>query len=262
MTTTSPLLSFGIFALFMSGFVFYLYLIIKRATRKSKSVLMTPEMKAALNTEVTLTSEEQKTMRRGLIAAGVLIGIILLGFIATTGWEYYRFVMTGEKVTATIINKSSHRSSGKRHRTTYTYTLQATVNDVVVKDSYSAGSSGGYAVGDVITAYATNESSPELAIAGVEDRDPLFEIFYVLGLGGVSFLAVRQWKKIRSGKMRLANLPLKYRNERLRMLRVGTSVSVPTRVQISAPRATTASGLPTYTIGPGNEGNDGSNYKV
>lgn len=262
MTMNSQLLSFGIFALFMSGFVFYMYLIIKRATRKSKAVPMTPEMKAALNMEVALTPEEQGSMRKGLVMASALVGIILLGLITITGWQYYRFVVTGEKVTATIINKSSHRSSGKRHRTTYTYTLQATVNNVVVKDSYSAGSSGGYAVGDVITAYATNESSPQLAIAGVEDRDPVFEIFYVLGLGGFSFLAVRQWKKIRSGKMRLANLPLRYRKERLRSMQIGTSVPGLTSVQTSVPRPTTSSGLPTYTIGPGNEGNDGSNYKV
>lgn len=265
MTTTEPLLVFGIFALFAAGFCFYFYLILKRVTRKSRGSSMTPEMKAMLNTEVMLTPEEKKSMRRGLVGAGVLVGSILLGLITITGMNYWRFAMTGEEVTASITNKSSHRSSGRRHRTTYTYTLRATVNDVVVKDSYNAGSSSGYQVGDTVRAYATNEASPELAIAAIEDRDPFFEILYVAGLVGFIFFAFRQHSRIRSGKMRLANLPVKFRRERLRAMQSDLPTAGATHDSASAtsiPRPTTSSGLPTYTIGPGNEGNDGSNYKV
>ena len=266
MTTSSSLLTFGIFALFAAGFCFYFYLILKGITRKSKaSTSITPEMKAMLNTEVVLTPEEKKSMRRALVAAGVLVSVILTGLITITGMNYWKFAITGEEVTASITQKSSHRSSGRRNRTTYTYTLQATVNGTVVKDSYRAGNSSGYKVGDMVRAYATNEASPELAIAAIEDRDPFFEVLYLIGLGAFGYFAFRQWGKIRSGKMYLRNIPAKFRKERLRVMQstLSTTGCAPSHTGPEAmPRPTTSSGLPTYTIGPGNEGNDGSNYKV
>lgn len=258
MTTSSPLLSFGIFSLFAAGFFFYLYLIIKRATRKIRVQTITPEMKAMLNTEVLLTPEEQKSMFKNLVVVGVLGCALFGGMITAIGMNYWRFVMKGEEVSATITNKTSHRSSGRHSHTSYTYTLQATVNDIVVQDSYGAGSSGSYKVGDTVRAYATHDVAPELAIAAIEDRDPFFEALLLAGLAGLLFLAVSQRSKIRSGKMRLANLPEKFRKARLQAMQgvsLGSSVT-------PLPRPTTPSGLPTYTIGPGNEGNDGSNYKV
>lgn len=264
MTTSNPLLVFGIFALFAAGFCFYFYLILKRVTRKTRTVAVTPEMKAMLNTEVSLTPEEQKSMRRRLVTAGLLIGVILFGLITVTGLNYWRFAITGEEVTASITNKSSHRSSGRRNRTTYTYTLQATVNGIVVKDSYRAGSSSGYDVGDTVSAYATNEAPPQLAIAAIEDRDPFLEVLYFAGLGGFFFVGWRQWRSIRSGKMKLGNIPVKFRKERLWAMQSVSSMSGVTSdvTATSMPKSTTSSGLPAYTIGPGNEGNDGSNYKV
>lgn len=266
MTTSISLLSFGVFALFAAGFCFYFYLLLRRITRKSKaSTSITPEMRAMLNTEVVLTSEEKKSMRRGLVGAGVLVGVILSGLITVTGIDYWRFAITGEEVTATITQKSSHRSSGRRNRTTYTYMLQARVNGVVVRDSYRAGSTSGYNVGDAVRAYATNDSSPELAIAAIEDRDPALEVLYLVGLGAFGFFAFRQWGKIRSGKMYLRNIPVKFRKERIRVMQSAASTAdaaTAYAASASMPRPTTASGLPTYTIGPGNEGNDGSGYKV
>lgn len=266
MTIGSPLLSFGIFALFAAGFCFYFYLILSRITRKSKdSTSITPAMKAMLNTEVTLTPEEQGSMRRRLAMASALVGAILFGLITVTGMDYWRFAMTGQEVEATITNKTSHKSSGRRSHTTYTYTLQATVGDAVVKDSYGAGSSSGYKVGDTVRAYATNEASPELAIAKIEDRDPFLEVFYFACLIGFLFFALHQRKRIRSGKMRLANLPVKFRKERIRAMQFSAQtadVAISHTAPKSMHRPITESGLPTYTIGSGSEGNDGSNYKV
>ena len=265
MTSLSSLLSFAIFALFAAGFFFYLYLVIKRATRKSRVASITPEMQAMLNTEVVLTPEEQKSMGRSLAVSGVLVGAVLLGLVVITGFNYYRFVMTGQEVSASIVNKTSHRSSGRHSHTSYTYTLQAIINGTVVNDSYSAGSSGGYKVGDTVRAYATKEAPPQLAIAATEDRDPFLEVLYLACLGGFIFLVVRQRIRIRSGKMRLAMLPEKFRKDRLRAMRASVpiaGVTADATLVTPMPRPTTPSGLPTYTIGPGKEGNDGSNYKV
>lgn len=266
MTSSSDLLSFGIFALFAAGFCFYFYLLLRRVTRKSRvSNVITPEMRAMLKTEVFLTPEERKAMNKNLVVASVMLGGILLGLFTITAVDYWRFALTGEEVTASITNKSSHRSSGRSHRTVYTYTLQATVNGVVVKDSYGAGSSSGYKVGDTVRAYATNGASPELAIASIEDQDPFFGIIYFVGLGAFLIFAFRQRGRIRAGKMRLENLPEKFRKDRLLVMQSASStvaVSASSSFVPVTPQSTTSSGLPMYTIGPGNEGNDGSNYKV
>lgn len=210
--------------------------------------------KQQMNTEVVLTDDEKRAMKKNMWKIGIIVGIILLFIIGVTGWNYWRFAVKGESVQATITNVSKHRSSGKSRRTTYTYTLSATVDGVVVKDSYGAGSSGAYKVGDVVETYAdTSGVRTDLAIASVVDRSPFSAGTIVLIAAAVIGSALyAQGKNMKAGKARIANLPSRFREARIASLpraeTSSTAQSIPT-----APVATTPDGLPMYTIGGSRE---------
>lgn len=207
-----------------------------------------------LNTEVVLTMEEKQAMKKRMWWGGAIAGGIILLLIGIAAWDYWRFAVNGEPVQATITNVSKHRSSGRRHRTTYTYTLRANVDGVVVSDSYSAGSYGGYTVGETIGAYAnTSGTHTDLALANVVRAEPLTAggmavvVAVIVGAG-----LFGQEKCIRTGRARIANLPARFRTARIANLPAipgsPTSSSVP-----PAPAPTTPDGLPMYTIGGSRE---------
>lgn len=203
-----------------------------------------------LNTEVLLTEEEKRAMTKNMWKMTIIVGIILSLLIGITAWEYWRFAVNGELVQATITNVSKHRSSGRHHRTTYTYTLKADVDGVVVSDSYSAGSSGGYTVGEVVDAYADTSGVPvDLAIADVVRGAPLRTAgISIFVLGVVGAILVGQRRNIRVGRARIGNLPAPFRAARIASLPKASES--PVSLPISPPPApTTPDGLPMYTIG-------------
>ncbi|MEK7632360.1 MAG: hypothetical protein AAB473_01050 [Patescibacteria group bacterium] len=203
-----------------------------------------------LNTEVLLTEEEKQAMKKRMWRVGAIAGGIILLLISIAAWDYWRFVVSGESVQATITSVSKHRSSGRRHRTTYTYTLRADMDGVVVSDLYSAGSYGSYTVGETIDAYAnTFGTHTDLAIANIVRAEPLTA-------GGMAAVAVvivgvglfGQEKCIRTGRARIANLPARFRTARLAGLPTASGSSTTSSVS-ATPALTTPDGLPMYNIG-------------
>lgn len=210
--------------------------------------------KQQLNTEVFLTEDEKRAMKRGNWKAGIIVGVILSLVAGITAWDYWRFAVRGEPVQATITNVSKYRSSGRHHRTTYTYTLNADVDGELVTDLYSAGSSGGYTVGEVVDAYAdTSGAHTDLAIANVVKTSPFTTgglVFIVGVLVGSAVYA--QGKRIRSGRAKIANLPVRFRMARIANL--PTDPGSPTVSSVpSAATKTNSDGLPMYTIGGNRE---------
>lgn len=201
-----------------------------------------------LNTEVVLTEDEKRAMKKGNWKAGIIVGVILSLIVSITAWNYWRFVVKGEPVQATITSVSKHRSSGRHHRTTYTYTLKADVDGATVTDSYSAGSSGGYTVGEVVDAYAdTSGAHTDLAIASVVKASPFTTGGLALVVGfAVGSAIYAQGKRIQSGRAKIANLPARFRTARIANLPAISSVP-------PLPAPTTPDGLPMYTIGGSRE---------
>lgn len=246
---------------FMFGFViFFFFAIYKVVHAISRRIPMnasvSPLNKAQLDTIVLLTPTEQTTMRRKAWIASILILLLFGAVIVGTSWNYYRFVLTGQKVQATILSITKHRSGGRHQRTTYRYTLQAEVRGAIVTDTYSAGSSSSYNVGDRILVYATTDSSPELAIAKNEEMDPLWVVGSILLLVLINASLARTRKKITTGSMRIRDLSRAMRRRKLQEIQGTVS-------QASVPATTIPGGLPTYTIGGVNapKANDGSDYK-
>lgn len=225
-----------------------------RAMRKGKKKKMamkalTPEQEALKKSTVTLTPEEQKGMKKTLMILLAVVTIVIGLVTFALAFDYWRFAVRGESVSATVMSVSNHRSSGRRSKTTYTYTLKATVDGKNVTDSYAAGSNGSYKIGSTVDAYATQSDSStqrvDLAIKDVIDRSPLWEVLALSVLGLISFISFRRWKRIQSGSMKFSELLKQFQNRRLRALESDTA-TMPSQVS-----STTPNGLPVYTIGGG-----------
>ncbi len=222
------------------------------------------EFQAQMNTEVILTDEEKRAMQKGIWRGVIIFSVIFSLIVGFTAWDYWRFAIDGTQTQATVTKISKHRSSGKSHRTTYTFTLTANVNGETITDSYSSGSGGGFAVGDVVDAYAAkNGMYTDLAIADDVHREPFSTGIPVVLVGiGLGSALYAQRRRIQAGKAKIANLPKRLRAARIATLKAGPASDNPAEIVPEAP-ATTADGLPVYTIGGAGsvKPNDGSDYK-
>lgn len=267
--TIAILALFAFMAGFAIFFFFVVYKVVSFASRRGSPVtsVRTPLTKEQLNTVIRLTPQEQTSMRRGVWAATVITVVIFGFFSAEKAWEYYRFVLVGERVQATVIEIQKHRSSGRHHRTTYQYTLEAVVDGVVVTDTYSVGSISTHDEGDVVEAYASSDGA--LAVAGYEQMDPVWISGFLALLIGIQVALAKQRARIALGEMKVANLPKEMRRRKLQELgMLGDSMGMAGSDLV--PSQTTSDGKPAYSIGGSRlpspstsrvEGDDGSNYR-
>ncbi len=257
-------IAFGVSILFIIAFFRFMYTLLQNMRKsddaRAASIMQKPT-KEELDTVITLTPDEQRSMMRSATAA-VMIGVLLCStLMIVMSVRYWQYVVEGERISATVTNISTSRSGTKRRRTKYTYTLQATVDGNVVRDTYSAGSYHSAKVRDVIDVYATSETPPQLAIAAVEDRDPFLVLLLAVLLGFLVFVMKKQRAVIATGRMKLRQFSEKTRYKKLKELRAGAQHS-------SAPmeRSTTSDGKPMYTLNnestESNIGNDGRDYRV
>jgi len=193
-----------------------------------------------LNTVVDLVDEEKRAIKKRMWMIGVVTIVMFFLVVRFVSLNYWRFVVTGVPVQATITNVVKHRSSGRRSHTSYTYTLHADVRGALVTDTYDAGSSGEYRVGEVVDAYAdVSGTHVNLAIANVEKTSPLFSAGIIgIFLLAIGFILSRDRKNIRTGKAKILELPSRFRSARLTNL-----------LPASAPTQNASNTLPTYTIG-------------
>lgn len=248
----------GILALFafMAGFATFFFFIIYKMVKafggkmEGKSSSFTQQWtKEQLDTVVTLTDDDKRSMNRtamiGLVIATLICGV---GFTSVSA-TYWKYVVQGEKISATVTDVESYRSGGKRKRK-YLYTLEATVNGTVVRDTYRAGSYRSADVGDVIDVYFVDDTDPELAIAAVEERGPFWLLFFVVFYGVILFAMRKQRKDVASGRMKIGRLPKAMRRKKF--------------MELEKPK--TSEGKPMYSIGGSEQSrprsNDGSDYRV
>jgi len=209
--------------------------------------------KEQMNTVVQLTPDEQKRWQQNLLTGFILFTLFFAVFVGFSGLSYWKFVVQGSPIQATVLGMASHQSGGRHSKTVYTYTLQALIDGEIIKDSYNAGSHYSSKVGDIVDAYATNEEAPELAIAAVEDRDPLIILGAILVYSFAVFGIVQQRKRVASGHVKISTLPKSMRRARLAALKLEKKEAPTSESSI-------------YTIGKSNvpekRAGDGSDYSV
>lgn len=249
----------GILALFafMAGFSIFFFFIIYKMVKafggkmEGKSSSFTQQWtKEQLNTVVTLTDDEKRSMNRGVIIGLVIVTLICgIGFVSISA-TYWKYVVQGEKISATVTDLESYRSGSKRKTTKYIYSLEATVDGELVKDTYRSGSYHDADVGDVVDVYATNDAEPELALAAVEERDPLWLLFLAVFFGVFVFGMTKQRNRIATGQMKINQLSKSMRRKKL--------------MELEKPM--TPDGKQMYSIGGFEQrppkSNDGSDYRV
>lgn len=249
----------GILALFafMAGFSIFFFFIIYKMVKafggkmEGKSSSFKQQWtKEQLNTVVTLTDDEKRSMNRGAIIGLVIATLICgVGFTSISA-TYWKYVVQGEKISATVTDVKSYRSGSKRKTTKYIYSLEAAVDGELVKDTYRSGSYHDADVGDVVDVYVTNDAEPELALAAVEERDPLWLVFLAAFFGIFVFGMTKHRKRIATGQMKINQLSKSMRRKKL--------------MELEQPMI--PDGKLMYTIGGASqmpqEGDDGRNYRV
>ena len=258
------IIAFVIATVFVVAFFVFMYALVRgmRKTDQVRNAATTEKpTKEELDTVITLTPDERRSMMRSTVAVA-LLGTLLCGMtIVVMSMRYWQYAVEGERISATVTNVSKTRSGSRRKRTKYTYTLQATVNGNVVRDTYGAGSYHAAKVKDVVDVYATKETPPQLALAAVEDRDPLLVLLVTAVLGFILLAMKKQRAMIATGRMKLRQFSEKSRKRKLMELRAGShNPSTPIENNV------TADGKPTYTIGSEADqptaGNDGRDYRT
>jgi hypothetical protein len=243
-------IAFSFASAFAIGFFFIIYKIVGAAKKGKSSSVAQQWTKEQLNTVVTLTDDEKRSMNRGVIIGLVIVTLICgIGFTSISA-TYWKYVVQGEKISATVTNVDSYRSGSKRKTTKYIYSLEATVDGELVRDTYRSGSYHDADIGDIVDVYATNDVEPELALAAVEERDPLWLLFLAAFFGVFVFGMTKQRKRIATGQMKINQLSKAMRRKKL--------------VELEQPM--TPDGKPTYSIGGFEQSppksNDGSDYRV
>lgn len=239
-------LLFTLFVLWVGGFLFWRWtrwLMKKRSAEYNEEIRMS---KRGVEREmvVDITSQERKSILRGLAAVCIFITFVMVIFVGITAREYWKFAVNGEEVQATVTKGEKHRSSGRRSHTTYTYTLQSVINGVRISDTYNAGKEGGYAVGSTVEAYAARSGkSIDLAIKDIVSNSPFSTIPILLFWVVVGFISIKKWKQVETGSMKIKDLPKKFQRQRLAAM---PSQSVEKAYPSSQ---VTPAGFPTYSIG-------------
>jgi Na+/H+-dicarboxylate symporter len=247
------IIAFAFASAFAIGFFFVIYKMVKVFGGKMEgkpSSFKQHWSTEQLNTVVQLTDAEKRSMKRSLALPFVIVALICgIGF-ASIGSTYWKYVIQGEKISATVTAVQTYRSGTKRKRTKYIYSLQAVVGGVLVRDTYRSGSYHDADVGGVVPVYATNDAVPELALAAVEERDPVWLLFFATLFGVVVFSLAKQRKQIESGQMKINQLSKAMRRKKL--------------MELENP--VTPDGKPVYTIGGSKsvpkEGDDGRSYRI
>ena len=237
-------------AVFAIGFFFTIYKIVGAATRGKPSSITQQWTKEQLNTVVTLTDNEKRFMSRKLFFGAILVTVFCGAGILGIASSYWKYVVQGEQISATVTAVESYRSRSKRKTRKYIYSLEATVDGELVRDTYRSGSYHGADVGDVVDVYATNDAEPELALAAVEERDPLWLLFLAAFFGVFVFGMTKQRQRIATGQMKINQLSKAMRRKKLMELEKPMSLDE----------------RPMYAIGGSSqapeEGNDGKDYRV
>jgi hypothetical protein len=235
---------------FAIGFFFIIYKLVKvfGGAMTGKSSSFQPYWtKEQLNMVATLTEDEQRSMRRGTVIGLIVVTIICGVGITSISATYWKYVVQGEKISATVIDVDSYRSGSRRE---YIYSLEATVGGERVRDTYRSGMYHDAEIGDVVDVYAAPDADPELVLAAVEERDPLWLLFFFTFFTVFVSAVLRQRKRIATGQMKIARLPKAMKRKKLMELK----------------QQKTPEGKPMYTIGGSsqamNEGDDGRNYRV
>lgn len=243
--TISFILAFTLFV------VLLMYKLFKTKTLHSGFDHISGLTKEQMNSEVQLTPDEQRRWKKNLLIGFIFLTFIFVFIAGSSGLGYWKFVVQGSKTQAMVLGIASRQSGGRHHNTTYTYTLETSIDGEAIKDSYSAGSYHSSKVGDVVDVYVTNGESRELAIASVEDRDPIIILAAVVVYAFMMFNLVQQRKRVESGKVKFSSLPKSMRRSRFAELK---------SAKIEAP----ASESSTYTINGSNTpkkgSGDGSDY--
>jgi len=227
-----------------------------------------------MNTDVTLTDEEKRSMKQNMVIGAVVLVFVFGSIIGVTAWRYWRFAVSGTETQATIVSIATRtvRNSGKHSsgsHTEYTYSLSAVVDGKTVVDTYNAGRDGIHKKGDVIDVFAaTSDTHTDLAFVSDIQSLPFTTGFPLTIVGGIiGYSLYIKSKRIQSGKMKLGNLPVKFRKAHLADIqlsaRTGIEPANPMDASVTQ-RETTPDGLPVYTIGGGDtsKASDGSDYRA
>jgi hypothetical protein len=241
---------FSFASAFAIWFFFIIYKIVGSATKGKPSSVTQQWTKEQLSTVITLTDDEKQSMNRGVIIGLVVVTLICgIGF-ASISATYWKYVIQGERISATVTDMDSYRSGSRNKTTKYIYSLKAMVDGELVRDTYHSGSYHDADVGDVVDVYATSDAEPELALAAVEERAPLWLLFLAVFFGVFVFGMTKQRKRIATGQMKISQLSKAMRRRKLMELESSTA----------------SEGKPAYTIGASSqapeEGNDGRNYRI
>lgn len=203
---------------FLVSFFRFIYNIICGISAAKTPVVKEKFTQEELDRVVTLTEGEQRKMTRGLVFVVVVSTLLLGGITVSLGSPLRDFIIDGEKVSATVLDIDSYRSGGKRNTIRYRYTLEAVVDGAVVRDIYSAGSYRGASIGDTVSAYATNEARPKLAIAMVLYEGAVLLLIIIAIYGVVLFAMKTQYDKIQTGQMTIRDFSKSSRRKKLNEL--------------------------------------------